>query len=184
MPAMCQKLNNKRYSYRCQIPLKNGGSYEPVCPHGSKIPKEITDRVQHDTTNMGVNAGLWLLSPSQKEYSDVIANLRNPKNMSLVKCFPWPEMQFATFLWSGKWTNIDIRYCSIGGYPRLDVLFGIHFAGLKPWQINNRSAFHYASYPDFIIWRQYFASLFWSVNALRKYPMLIRLWEFCHNMLK
>jgi len=156
--------------------------YGLLCPHGSYIPKEITDRVAFDPSNMGVNAGLWVLTPSKMEYDNFVECLRTPEMMALVKNFPWPEMQLATLLWSGKWTNIDIRYCSIGGYPRLDVLYGIHFAGLKPWQINNRSAMHYAKYPDFTLWRQYFTALYWSVSGLRQYPALKKLWLFCNSI--
>jgi len=154
--------------------------YEPVCPHGIPIPKEITDRVAHNHSNMGVNAGLWVLEPSKQQYDDFVAALHTKEIMRLVKNFPWPEMQLATLLWSGQWTNIDIRYCSIGGYPRIDVLCGIHFAGLKPWQIKSRSAMHYAKYPDFTLWRQYFTALYWSTPALQEYPMLKRLYSFCN----
>jgi len=156
-------------------------TYEPLCPHGASIPKEITDRVAADAANMGVNAGLWLLEPSQAEYDNVVAALHTPQIMDMVKNFPWPEMQLATLLWSGRWTNIDIRYCSIGGYPRLDILNGVHFAGLKPWQIKSRSAAHYASFPDFVLWRQYFAAVYWTNPELHEYPMLKRLVKFWQN---
>ena len=88
----------------------------------------------------------------------------------------------ATLLWSGKWTNVDIRYCSIGGYPQVDALYGIHFAGLKPWQIKSRSAAHYAKFPDFALWRQFFAAMYWSKPSLHEYPMLKRLWKFCNKV--
>lgn len=153
--------------------------YEPLCPHGMPIPKELTDRAAHDPSNMGVNAGLWVLQPCKKEYDSFVAALHTPEVMNMVKNFPWPEMQLATLLWSGRWTNVDIRYCSIGGYPRIDVLHGIHFAGLKPWQIKSRSAEHYAKYPDFVLWRQYFTALYWSTPGLHEYPMLKRLCKFC-----
>ena len=156
--------------------------YQPICPHGAQIPKEMTGRVAYDPSNMGVNAGLWVLEPSKEEYDNFVAALHTPDVMCLVKNFPWPEMQLATLLWSGKWTNIDIRYCSIGGYPRIDILHGIHFAGLKPWQINSRSAAHYAKYPDFSLWRQYFTALYWSTPGLHEYPMLKRLWQFCNKV--
>jgi len=156
--------------------------YEPVCPHGASMPREITDRVGSDPCNTGVNAGLWVLSPSGQEYNAIHFSLQTPKIQALAKTFPWPEMQLATLLWSGRWTNIDIRYCSIGGYPRVDVLYGIHYAGVKPWQIRNRSAMHYAKFPDYVLWRQYFASLYWQTPQLREYPALNRLWEFCNNM--
>jgi len=156
--------------------------YEPICPHGARIPKDITDRVRCDPSNMGVNAGLWVLGPSEQEYRAIHSSLQMPETKALVKAFPWPEMQLATLLWSGRWTNIDIRYCSIGGYPRIDALYGIHFAGIKPWQIRNRNAPHYAKFPDYVLWRQYYASMYWQFPQLRDYPALKRLWEFCKSM--
>lgn len=152
--------------------------YEPVCSHGQRIPKEITNRVRCDLSNMGVNAGLWVLTPSQAEYDAITTAAHTPEIIELLTNLPWPEMQLATLLWSGRWTNIDIRYCSIGGYPRVDVLHGIHFAGLKPWQIKSRSAAHYAKYPDFKLWQQFYMSLYWSMEELRNYLMLKRLYEF------
>jgi len=156
--------------------------YETICPHGTPIPKEITDRVRHDPSNMGVNAGLWVLSPSKYEHNAIFSSLQMPHIMDLIKDFPWPEMQLATLLWSGRWTNIDIRYCSIGGYPRVDALYGIHFAGLKPWQIRSSSAKHYGRFPDFVLWRQFFTSLYWQTPLLREYPAMQRLWAFCKAM--
>ena len=76
--------------------------YNPVCPHGTAIPKTLTDRVGSDLSNMGVNAGLWVLQPTIKEYNAIIAALRTPEIMPLIKSFPWPEMQLATLLWSGR----------------------------------------------------------------------------------
>ena len=156
--------------------------YEPICPHGAPIPSQITNRVRYDPANMGVNAGLWVLCPSMYEYNAVKTSLQSQDIAGLTKNFPWPEMQLATLLWSGRWTNVDIRYCSIGGYPRVDALYGMHFAGLKPWQIRNRSALHYARFPDFVLWRQYFASLYWQKPMLQAYPALQRLSEFFRQM--
>jgi glycogenin glucosyltransferase len=152
--------------------------YGPICPHGTRIPKEITDRVGGDDTNMGVNAGLWVLEPSQQTYDDAAAYMQLPEIGEKIKRFPWPEMQLATLMWSGTWTNVDIRYASIGGYPRLDTLKGVHFAGLKPWQIKNKSAAHYAKFPDFTLWREYFAALYWKTPQLREIPSLQRLMGF------
>jgi glycogenin glucosyltransferase len=146
--------------------------YERICPHGARIPKGITDRARFDRLNMGVNAGLWVLRPSMGEYRAVLAALRCPE----VKTFPWPEMQLATLLWSGRWTSVDIRYASIGGYPCPEALYGTHFAGLKPWA--GRSLAHYATFPDFRLWYQVYNSMYWSIPLLRKVPMLRRIWEF------
>ena len=155
--------------------------YEPICPHGAYIPREITDRVARNPSNMGVNAGLWVLTPSQAEYENIVNALHVQETMKLVKNFPWPEMQLATMLWSGQWTNVDIRYCSIGGYPSVDILHGIHYAGLKPWQIKSRSAGHYARFSDFVLWRQFYWAVYWSNACLHDYPMLKRLGEFCRK---
>jgi len=172
-------MEQKEPCYSGATAGSNTWSWHDMCSHGEDIPKEVTDRVAYDFSNMGVNAGLWVLTPSQAEYSNVVTALNTPETMALIKNFPWPEMQFATLLWSGKWTNVDIRYCSIGGYPCVDVLHGIHFAGVKPWQIKNRSATHYAKYPDFTLWRQFYIGLYWSLPSLRDYPTLKRLCKFC-----
>jgi len=153
--------------------------YNTICPHGSHIPKTITDRVVYDPANMGVNAALWRIDPSMNEYKYFIHYLEQ-KNISelVTRKFPWPEMQLATMMWSGEWKSIDIRYCSIGGYPDLNVLYGIHFAGLKPWQINSRSICHYAKYPDFQLWYSNFAALYYSNKQLHKIPILKRISKF------
>jgi glycogenin glucosyltransferase len=152
--------------------------YEPLCPHGARIPKELTDRVRADASNMGVNAGLWVLIPSADEYNAALNALHDPETQVLARHFPWPEMQTATLLWSGRWTNVDIRYCSIGGYPKPEVLHGIHFAGLKPWQWKHRSIAHYAGFPDFLLWYDFYNTMYLSHAELREVPGLRRLWEF------
>jgi len=175
-------MERKEECYNGAVPHSTEWSwhslYNPICPHSHSIPKSITDRVRTDPSNMGINAGLWVLSPSTIEYNKVIAALNNPNTIQMVKHFPWPEMQLATFLWSGRWTNIDIRYCSIGGYPRVDILQGIHYAGLKPWQTKSRSAAHYARFEDFVLWQRFFIPLYWRYSLLQGYPMLQRVWEF------
>jgi len=153
--------------------------YEPVCAHGQPIPAYITDRPITDHGNMGVNSGLWLLNPSMAEYDALMEYLQRPEIYRIVtEFFPWPEMQLGTAFWSGRWTNIDARYCSIGGYPRLEVLYGTHFAGLKPWQVNNGSAGHYAKFSDFGMWYQFFEAMYWSCPEVRTSPRMRRIWEF------
>ena len=152
--------------------------YDPICPHGAPIPCEITNRVAHDVQNLGVNAALWRLDPSMEEYRRVLAALGDEKLLELIRRFPWPEMQLATLLWSGRWHNVDARYCAIGGYPRLDVLKGVHYAGLKPGQINNKSILHYARYPDFKLWYQTYLAMLYTYPALLDYPALKRLEQF------
>ena len=155
--------------------------YEPICPHGTPIPKNLTDKVRLNTANMGVNSGLWVLHPSMDEYENLIAAMKEKEIVSLVKNFPWPEMQLATLIWSGRWTNIDIRYCSIGGFPKINVLNGIHYAGLKPWQKNHRSIHHYARFPDFQLWYGFFKTMYHCHPEFQKIPGLKKLYEWCYH---
>ena len=155
--------------------------YESLCPHGMRIPKEITDRTRQDPFNMGVNSGLWVLTPSMEEYNKFYYALNAPDITKYTDKFPWPEMQLATMLWSGRWINIDIRYCSIGGYPRIDLLWGIHYAGIKPWQWKHRSIKHYAKFPDFQLWYSFFNAMYFNHAEFRKHSALQRLWEFSKN---
>ncbi|MDR0293420.1 MAG: hypothetical protein LBH95_04625 [Oscillospiraceae bacterium] len=155
--------------------------YKPAYPHGARIPAEVTDRVKDDPSNMGVNAGLWVLTPSADEYGAVLRALRRPDVMALVRGFRWPEMQLATLLWSGRWTNIGLRYCPIGGHARIEEPYGAHFAGLKPWRLQSRSIRHYARYPDFRLWYGFYVAMYRIYPPLHAFPRLKRLWEFCEG---
>jgi glycogenin glucosyltransferase len=67
--------------------------------------------------------------------------------------YDWPEMQYLTLRWSGRWTNVDLRFAGLNGYPRISVLFGTHFGGLKPWQFKRSKAIaRWGRYPDFQLW--------------------------------
>ncbi len=108
-------------------------------PHGTLIPKEITDRIKEDKLNMGVNASLYLFEPSRKFYDSIMEDLDNKDIQKEISLYNWPEMQYITLKLSGKWTNVDLRYSSFNGYPDIEYLKGIHFAGLKPWNMKNKS---------------------------------------------
>lgn len=152
--------------------------YDPLCPHGTPVPREITDRVAADSRNLGINASLWRLDPSMEAFGEVIRALENPGLMALARSFPWPEQQFATLLWSGRWHSVDIRFCSIGGYPELEILHGIHFAGIKPWDIRRRGLPHHAVFPDFQAWYGMFFAMLLEYPALGRYPALCRIRDF------
>lgn len=127
--------------------------YEPVCPHGHRIPRYITDRVRDDPSNLGVNGSLFVLSPSMDEFRAILQDLQRPATRALVgDRFAWPDMQYLTLRYSGQWTNVDLRYSGLNGYPCLDVLFGTHFAGVKPWYMGRRGAACYARFPDYQLW--------------------------------
>lgn len=121
-------------------------------PHGSLIPKDITDRIMKDKDNMGINASLMLFKPSMELYHSIIEDISHEEVQQEISTYNWPEMQYITLKLSGQWTNVDLRYSSFNGYPNLDVLYGIHYAGLKPWNIKNKSLKSYAKFKDYQLW--------------------------------
>jgi hypothetical protein len=52
--------------------------------HGSAIPPAITDRVEADGTNMGVNTALLVLEPSIDEYAQILEELADREIAQLV----------------------------------------------------------------------------------------------------
>jgi glycogenin glucosyltransferase len=127
--------------------------YDPICPHGSRIPREITDRVLTDPLNLGINGSLFVLVPSMDEFRRIEADIQRPEVLELVgDQYDWPEMQYLTARWSGQWTNVDLRYAGFNGYPRLSVLYGTHYGGFKPWQVHKPSMACYGRYPDHQRW--------------------------------
>lgn len=132
--------------------------YNEVCPHGHQVPQEITDRVKQDHTNMGINSALLVFEPSMDEFKIIKQDLYEPDVLGLVGgLFEWPDMQYLTMRWSGKWSNIDLRFCGFSGYPILSVLFGTHYGGLKPWQFKKANVMaRYSRFEDFQLWfREY-----------------------------
>jgi glycogenin glucosyltransferase len=125
-----------------------------ACPHGQPVPRELTDRVRFEPGNMGVISSLLILQPSLTEYRAILADLQNEEIQKLVgDQFEWPEMQYFTMRWSGKWHNIDLRFHSLNGYPQLDVLNGIHYTGFKPWQFRRAGSMaRYGRRADFQFW--------------------------------
>jgi len=125
-----------------------------ACPHGQPIPLEITDRVAADPINMGVISSLLVLTPSLAEYQAIRADLAQPVVREQVGSqFEWPEMQYLTLRWSGQWTNVDLRFHSLNGYPDPAVLFGIHYTGFKPWQFRKQGSMErYGRRADFQLW--------------------------------
>ncbi len=152
--------------------------YEKVCPHGQTIPEEITDRVLHDPSNMGVNACLWVLKPSMREHLDIMEDVQKPEVLELVSNWNWPEMQYATMRWSGQWKNVDLKFSSFSGYPAPSVVNGMHFAGLKPWSIKKRDALRrFSRYEDFRLWYAQFKTLMDAHPELIEVGRLRRLLE-------
>ena len=153
--------------------------YDAICPHGSPVPSEITDRVATDPTNMGMNGALFVLEPSFHEFEEILRDVRTPKIQKLVgDLFDWPDMQYLTMRWSGKWTNIDARFSGMNGYPHPSILFATHFAGFKPWYFHREKAMNrYARYPDFKLWFEIYLEMMETNQDLKKMEKLRRLRE-------
>ncbi len=125
--------------------------YDPVCGHGKLIPAYITDRVRANPKNMGIHGALLVLESSLDEYDRIMKDLSRPDTKNRIRQYRWPEMQYLTLRWSGLWKNIDIKYCGFKGYPSIDMLYGTHFAGVKPWRLSTckRALFNL---PDYRLW--------------------------------
>ncbi|MCP4415794.1 MAG: hypothetical protein GY805_04180 [Chloroflexi bacterium] len=138
------------------------------CPHGQPIPREITDRVAQDPSNMGVISSLLILEPSAAEFQAIMADIQTPEMRSLVgDAFDWPEMQYLTQRYSGQWTNVDLRFHSLNGYPNLDVLNGLHYTGFKPWQFRRTGSMErYGRRADFQLWFKLYREM------MQTYPLL------------
>lgn len=152
--------------------------YNNICAHGQRIPSNITDRIKYNYNNMGVNASLWVLEPSQIEYEMIMEDINKKETQSLINHLQWPEMQYATLHWSGQWTNIDIKYSSFNGYPKIDILNGLHYAGTKPWKYKNlKHLKHFFSYPDYYFWYTKFIDMMNNNNKLFSFFKLCRLYS-------
>ncbi len=147
------------------------------CKHGQLIPQEITDRVITDPTNMGVNACLWVLKPSMDDFEDLMKSTEIERNnVLLTEKFMWPEMQYATMFYSGRWTNIDLRFATFKGYPNLNTVYGTHFSGIKPWNFKKEKALmNFKRFDDFKLWYEMYLSMLNAYPELKSLKRLERL---------
>ena len=162
----------------------NWHQYYKDVPHGTKIPKEVTERIKTDKENMGVNASVMLFKPTMELYKSVMDDLLVPEIQDEISKYNWPEMQYITDKLSGEWTNIDLRFSSFNGYPKIDVLYGIHFAGLKPWSIKNKSVKSFGKFEDYQLWNHTFTKMFTDYPELLENKKLSRINDFVLNMLE
>jgi|LGOV01.1.fsa_nt_gb glycogenin glucosyltransferase len=153
-------------------------------PHGTSIPKEITDRIKKDKDNMGVNASLYLFKPTIDLYKSIMDDLLVSEIQEEISSYNWPEMQYITDKLSGEWTNIDLRYSSFNGYPKVDVLYGIHFAGLKPWSIKNKSIKSFGKFEDYQLWYLTYIKMIEKFPQLQENSKLRKINDFVVIMLK
>ena len=131
------------------------------CGHGKLIPKEQTDKILKDKSNAGIGGGLMLLEPKKGELENIINDITRGKSWYLVsKFFAWPEQQYLTYRYSGKWTGINPRFFGLQGYPHWKVLYGLQYGGDKPFILNSKFPLETRlQYPDYILWHKMFREI-------------------------
>jgi len=138
--------------------------YEKFCdiaPHGKIIPQEYTDRIKHNFKNSGVGGGLMLLEPKLGEFDDIIHNVSSGKMKYLIeRRFVWPEQQYLTLRYSGKWHNINPRFFGLQGYPHWKVLYGLQYGGDKPFMLKSKLPMEdRLKFSDFILWHDIYREI-------------------------
>lgn len=151
-------------------------------PHGTKIPKEITDRIKSDRTNLGVHSSLCLYKPTMAFFNSIMDDLENVEIQKEISTYNWPEMQYMSDKLSGSWTNMDLRYSSFNGYPEIDVIYGTHFAGLKPWSIKNKSVKSFGKFDDYKLWNHTFVKMCDEVEGMLQNSKLKNLYRFIKDL--
>lgn len=147
--------------------------YESVAPHGSPIPKEITDRPLHDPSNLGLNGSIYVFDTDAKELESIVEDVEKPEIKRLVgDLFKWPDMQYFTIRWSGQWHSIDIKFSSFNGYPSLKYLCGCHYSGFKPWYFKQKGLKNYMEHEDFIFWYKNYISMLEDYPEMQKIKRL------------
>lgn len=184
----CMEYNDEgRYTIPDSLYSKGTWIWHDVykdVPHGTLIPKEITDRIITDKSNMGVNASLFLFKPSIKLYESIMDDLANPEIQKEISLYNWPEMQYITLKLSGEWTNVDLKFSSFNGYPDIEYLNGIHFAGLKPWNIKNKSLKSFGRFDDYKLWYYTYKKMCDNHPRLLLNSKLKRLYNFTDELTK
>lgn len=153
-------------------------------PHGAKIPLEITERIKTDKTNLGVHSSLCLYEPTMDFYNSIMDDLEDVKVQQEISTYNWPEMQYMSNKLSGHWTNMDLKYSSFNGYPSIDILYGTHFAGLKPWSIKNKSVKSFGKFDDYKLWYHTFVKMCEEVPGVMYHNKIKKIYNFVTEMQK
>lgn len=130
------------------------------CRHGKVIPKRETDKVVYDRKNAGIGGGIMLLEPKKGELESIIKDVKT-KSCNLVnKVFVWPEQQYLTYRYSGRWTSINPVFFGLQGYPHWKVLYGLQYGGDKPFVLQSKLPMEQRlEYPDYILWHDFFEKI-------------------------
>jgi hypothetical protein len=153
--------------------------YKKYCgeiQHGTIIPKHFTDRIRTERNNSGIGGGLMLLKPRAGEFEAIIKDVTTPTSMKILveRQFVWPEQQYLTLRYSGKWTSINPRFFGLQGYPHWKVLYGLQYGGDKPFMMDSKFDINIrAQYPDYILWHEYYKEILSQHPTLKTSTVLI-----------
>jgi alpha-N-acetylglucosamine transferase len=150
-------------------------NYCSCCSHGKLIPKHITDRIKegcnkNKNNNSGISGGLILLEPNKEEFNMILKDIRSPQTFQIIKNkLIWPEQQYLGMRYSGFWTSIEPIFLGLQGFPHWSVLFGLQFAGDKPFVLESKMSIQERlKYDDFQLWYKFYKEI------INKYPELIK----------
>ena len=137
--------------------------------HGKLIPKEYTNKILTDFKNNGIAGGLMLLEPKAGELDEIIRDVSKGRMRFLLENrFVWPEQQYLTVRYSGKWTSINPRFFGLQGYPDWSVLFGLQYGGDKPFILDSKIDIETRkTYRDFQLFHAFYRKI------LNQYPELM-----------
>lgn len=138
--------------------------YEKYCdtiPHGSKIPKDYTDRLLKNYTSSCIGGGLMLLEPKKGELQDIINDVSKGFMKHLVQHkLLYPEQGYLALKYSGHWTSINPIFFGLQAYPHYSVLFGLQYGGDKPFTIKSKASIETrVQYPDFVLWHNFYSQM-------------------------
>jgi alpha-N-acetylglucosamine transferase len=136
-------------------------NYCDCCEHGKIMSKEITDRIKTQKKNSGIGAGLLLLTPRKGEMESIMDDVRRQPMKDLVENkLIWPEQQYLTLRYSGKWTSVNPRFYGLQGYPHWKMLYGLQYAGDKPFMSNSKLDIKVRmTFPDFLLWHDMYKDI-------------------------
>ncbi len=157
--------------------------YRDIPPKAS-IPKRITDRVKTDVMNLGVNSVIYVLDDDTISYSEIAQDLENEQMRAQIAAYPWPDMQYMTCKLSGRWHNLDIRYASFNSFPDLHSIYGTHYAGMKPWDVGQKSYLHYCRHEDYKLWICVFLNMMQEKHSFLRYSRLKKLRDFLMELVR
>lgn len=144
------------------------------CEHGKLIPKELTDNVMYDRKDAGIGGGIMLLEPKSGEFESILEDVAKGKSKYYVESkFAWPEQQYLTMRYSGKWHSINPIFFGLQGYPHWKVLYGMQYGGDKPFIRDSKFDLSIRlQYPDYVLWHKFFYDIlqehqeFYDMKAL------------------